>query len=191
MLLCCWLVSISSSSMFPSSPNTSALAGAGRAARTLDAALCNCPRRSHIHPQGLCHPSWCLCWSSLSSVKHACITVLLISSAAAAVLLSSALMFPVRAGPGMSGVGSAAPGQDAVVCNCHCVPVITTITESGQAAAGHGEQWNIAHIVLPLFYRRDMKIIKQQQQHFNNKTKNANTHAHLQLSTLYMSVTKE
>ena len=77
---CCWLVSISSTSMFPSSPHTSALAGAGRAARTLDAALCNCPRSSHIHPQGLCHPSWCLCWSPLSSVKHACITALLIST---------------------------------------------------------------------------------------------------------------
>ena len=135
---CCWLVSISSSSMFPSSPHTSALAGAGRAARTLDAALCNCPRRSHIHPQGLCHPSWCLCWSSLSSVKHACITVLLISSAAAAVLLSSAPMFLVRAGPGMSGVGSAAPGLDAALCNCHCVPNITTSALTRVAGARPG-----------------------------------------------------
>ena len=40
--------------------------------------------------------------------------------------ICSASMFLVRAGPGMSGVDSAAPGQDAVVCNCHCVPIITT-----------------------------------------------------------------
>ena len=68
---CYWLVSISSTSMFtvhviPTHLRTGR-GGAmmGRAVRPLDAALCNCPRSSHIHPQGLCHPSWCLCWSPL------------------------------------------------------------------------------------------------------------------------------
>ena len=71
-------------------------------------------------------------------------------------------MFLARAGPGMSGVGSAAPGW-MLLCNCYCVPVITTSALTRvvrvQGGAGHGKQRNIAHIVLPLFYRHDMKII--------------------------------
>ena len=57
------------------------------------------------------------------------------SSAAAAVLH---LLCPDVPGLGMSGLVSAAPGLDAALCNCHCVPNITTSALTRVAAARPG-----------------------------------------------------
>ena len=75
--------------------------------------------------------------------------------------ISSAPMFLARAGPGMSGVGSAAPCLDAALCNWCLHHHHLSYHQSGQGAARHGMQHNIAHIlILPLLHQRDMKIIQ-------------------------------
>ena len=74
--------------------------------------------------------------------------------------ISSAPLILARAWPGVSEAGSAAPGQDAVVCNCHCVPVITTsaLTRVARPRPDMASSATL-HIILSLLHRGDMKII--------------------------------
>ena len=183
--------------MFPSSPHTSALAGAGRAARPLDAALCNCPLSSHLSNMPASqyfwftqllhyvlflthHTSWHLHWIIADQVLK-----LLYS-------ISSAPMFLARA---RLGWAVRPPGWMLLSVTVTVSP--TSPPQLWREWPGRGRAWRAARhrtYIIHLFYRRDMKIIyywataTALQQHQQNQEcfPTTNTHMHIYNCLLFI-----
>ena len=130
----------------------------------------------------LCHPSWCFCWSPLSPVKHACICITVyfwfpqllhyvfflthhtswhLHKPESYRTKCCCIPSPLPRFS-WSGLGRACPGwavRPRAGCCCVTVTVSPPVITTSALTRVARPRRNIAHIVLPLFCRRDMKII--------------------------------